>query len=409
MHFLIHGVGTSGDVLPFIGIGRALRRRGHQVTLMANDHFRRMAEEAELDFHSLGPAEDYFRVILDPALWHPSQSFKTIAASWILPQMGRTCKFIRQVYEPGRTRAIGSAAAFGARLAQEKLGIPLYSIVVSPFILPSVFDSLVFRGWASPSWTPRACKAGFLRLLDYTLDRLLAPSINELRMELGLPRLTGSVRSWWFSPDVVMALFPEWFAARQPDWPEMARAMDFAYYDADPGNGTSSPAQTFLEASGPFVVFARGSVASGSEYFFAESVEACRRLKMRALLLGGEKPSGRLPAEAAWFPYVPLGQALKSAAAIVHHGGIGTVSLSLSAGVPQVAVPFGHDQFDNAARLKRLGVAKTIPRGRYTAESAGNALREMLGSRDFVAQARSLAMRCSPADSLEKVCDVIES
>src|SRR5438132_787704 len=74
MHFLIHGVGTSGDVLPFIGIGRSLRRRGHQVTLMANDYFRNAAEQAGLDFHSLGPVEEYLAVIRDPALWHPSQS-----------------------------------------------------------------------------------------------------------------------------------------------------------------------------------------------------------------------------------------------------------------------------------------------------------------------------------------------
>jgi rhamnosyltransferase subunit B len=215
-----------------------------------------------------------------------------------------------------------------------------------------------------------------------------------------------------------MALFPDWFGAPQPDWPAAARSMDFAYYDANPGNGTPSPAQAFLDTAEPFIVFARGSVASDSDVFFERSMEACRRLKMRALLLGGEKPAS-LPAQAAWFPtarfpaawfqYVPLGQALKRATAIVHHGGIGTVSLSLAAGVPQIAVPFGHDQFDNAQRLERLGVSKTIARHRYTLDTAGDALREILDSRNFTAQARSLAARCSPEDSLERVCDVIEA
>jgi rhamnosyltransferase subunit B len=44
----------------------------------------------------------------------------------------------------------------------------------------------------------------------------------------------------------------------------------------------------------------------------------------------------------------------------VHHGGLGSVSLALAAGTPQIAVPLGHDQHDNAARLERLGVGQAI-------------------------------------------------
>jgi rhamnosyltransferase subunit B len=40
---------------------------------------------------------------------------------------------------------------------------------------------------------------------------------------------------------------------------------------------------------------------------------------------------------------------------LVHHGGIGTASQAFAAATPQLITPFAHDQFDNAARVERLG------------------------------------------------------
>ena len=54
---------------------------------------------------------------------------------------------------------IGSAVAFGARVAQERFGVPLCSIVLSPFMMRSDHGTPVFRGWRLPDWMPRACKA----------------------------------------------------------------------------------------------------------------------------------------------------------------------------------------------------------------------------------------------------------
>ena len=52
--------------------------------------------------------------------------------------------------------------------------------------------------------------------------------------------------------------------------------------------------------------------------------------------------------------YVSLRRLLPSCAAIVHHGGIGTTSQALAAGIPQTIGPLAFDQFDNAARVERL-------------------------------------------------------
>ncbi|RPJ39015.1 MAG: hypothetical protein EHM35_03255, partial [Planctomycetaceae bacterium] len=60
------------------------------------------------------------------------------------------------------------------------------------------------------------------------------------------------------------------------------------------------------------------------------------------------------------FPYVPLSSVLPRAAAVVHHGGIGTTGQAFAAGIPQLVVPFTDDQSDNAARVQRTGAGVTM-------------------------------------------------
>jgi UDP:flavonoid glycosyltransferase YjiC (YdhE family) len=51
---------------------------------------------------------------------------------------------------------------------------------------------------------------------------------------------------------------------------------------------------------------------------------------------------------------------------MVHHGGIGTLSQCLAAGIPQLVAYMSLDQPDNAARIERLGVGLGTPMPRLT-------------------------------------------
>ena len=70
--------------------------------------------------------------------------------------------------------------------------------------------------------------------------------------------------------------------------------------------------------------------------------------------------SAVLPPSVHHVAYAPFDLLSRQAAAFVHHGGIGTSATVLAAGKPQLVVPFAFDQPDNAARLRRLGVAATV-------------------------------------------------
>ena len=74
----------------------------------------------------------------------------------------------------------------------------------------------------------------------------------------------------------------------------------------------------------------------------------------------------QLPRRVVTARYAPFSKLLPGAAAIVHHGGVGTTSQALRAGIPQVVVPMAFDQFDNAQRVYNLSCGSWLPMTRCT-------------------------------------------
>jgi rhamnosyltransferase subunit B len=96
-------------------------------------------------------------------------------------------------------------------------------------------------------------------------------------------------------------------------------------------------------------------VVDGLAYYTA-AAGALNALGCRGIFLAskGTKLPGLTP-NILTRSYVPLSILLPRTKALVHHGGIGTASQAFAAGIPQLITPFAHDQFDNAARVARLG------------------------------------------------------
>jgi UDP:flavonoid glycosyltransferase YjiC (YdhE family) len=77
---------------------------------------------------------------------------------------------------------------------------------------------------------------------------------------------------------------------------------------------------------------------------------------------------------------------------VVHQGGVGTTAQALRAGRPMLVVPFGFDQPDNATRVTRLGVARTLARSRYTSARVARELSALLAD----PRSASLAAKIAP-------------
>jgi UDP:flavonoid glycosyltransferase YjiC (YdhE family) len=96
------------------------------------------------------------------------------------------------------------------------------------------------------------------------------------------------------------------------------------------------------------------------------------------------------------------------AAVIVHAGGVGTSGLAMRSGRPMLVVPYANDQPDNAERVRRLRIARTIARHCYTAARAAAELRHLLESPMYEQWASEVAEQVRQEDGVRAAGDAPE-
>src|SRR5687767_13314973 len=368
MDFLLITIGSHGDVHPFVGLGMRLRRRGHRVRLVTNSHFEPLARAAGLDFVELGTSEEYLRVANDPDMWSPRRSFYAVFG-WVAKTLEQVYGLIKRNLTDD-TVVASSTLVLAARIAEDKLGFPHATIHLAPGVMRSIVDPPKLPGLVLPKWLPMSWRRAFWDFADNRiLDPFIAPPVNALRARLGLPPVRHVLRDWWHAPRLTIGMFPDWFAPPAADWPPQVRLTGFPLFDERGISALSEPLQDFLARnSRPAVAFTPGSAMFQGERFFAAAVDSCVRGGFRGILLTrhAEHVPRDLPADVIHVDYAPFSELLPRVAALVHHGGIGTSAQGMAAGVPQLVTTITHDQPDNAHRMKRLGVAETIPMSKFS-------------------------------------------
>jgi UDP:flavonoid glycosyltransferase YjiC (YdhE family) len=286
VNILLNPIGSSGDVLPFIRLGMALKARGHGVTVITNSLYEPLARHAGLAFVEWISPEAMQAVADDPDLWHPTKGF-LLAMRMLGPWHRQLVECIQALHVPGQTVVVAGLYPLGARIAHDHLGVPLATLLLQPAFLRSVYRSPVLPGLPTPDWAPRVWKRLVYFLRDaLVLDPAAAPAVNALRAELGLPAVRSVLGNWWHSPQRVIGLFPSWFGQPQPDWPPQVRLTGFPLYDGLGAERVPAGLDEFLEDGEPPVVFTPGTMMRHPRRFFAEAVNACRWLGRRGLLKG---------------------------------------------------------------------------------------------------------------------------
>ncbi|HET9944003.1 MAG TPA: nucleotide disphospho-sugar-binding domain-containing protein, partial [Terriglobia bacterium] len=308
------------------------------------------------------------------------------------------------------TIVVAANLALGARVAYDKLGVPLVSMYVSPMCFRSYLHPPPFPGRDLFPGRPHAWVKMLFAIADWRVDRILGPFLNGLRGELGLGPVR-TIMDWWHSPELIVGLFPEWFAPQEPEWPAQTHLAGFPLHDTARTTAVPANLETFLQSGSPPVVFMPSSYMAQGASFLRESVEACSRLGCRGILLTQfpEQVPTALPPGICSFRFVPLSLLLPRSAAIVHQAGIGTIALALAAGIPQLAVPTAMDQHANAERLQKLGAGVTIKSKMYRAERVAAHIAELTTSEKVRASCNTIARKFAQDRPTEAASDLIES
>jgi UDP:flavonoid glycosyltransferase YjiC (YdhE family) len=311
---------------------------------------------------------------------------------------------------PGADLLVASELVYAAPLLAAQGRVRWVSFSLAPLSLFSIHD---------PPVPPVATGGHLMRRLPPTLVRALlglarlatrpwwAP-LRALRRELGLPPGGNPMFEGKFSPLLDLALFSPLLGAPQPDWPASSVQTGFCFYDEEETAPELPPAiESFLAAGPAPIVFTLGSAAvHAADDYFHESAAAAQSIGSRALLvLGKNTPPPDLPASILAWDYLPYARIFPRAAAIVHQGGVGTTAQALRAGRPMLVVPWAHDQPDNADRMVRLGVARSLRRARYRASAVA---RELSTLPALAARAEALGRSIRNERGTPAACDALE-
>jgi UDP:flavonoid glycosyltransferase YjiC (YdhE family) len=407
MHVILATAGTDGDVFPHVGLAAALRARGHRVTLAAPEPYRPRADALGVEFCPLVTAAEVGRMLANPDLWRPFRS-GVMMARWGGPLVPRQYEALARLASQPGSVLVANPGVLAARLVQETLGTPTASLLLQPGLLPSSTSPPEMPGGLTiPAWLPRPLRRLYWLAVDAAAYALVGPSLNRVRAGLGLPPVRRVFR-WWLSPDLVLGLFPRWYAAPQPDWPPQLRLAGFGRFDGAQGE-LPEDVRVFCGEGPPPVAFTLGTGMRHAAGFFRTAVAACDALGTRGLLLTKypDVIPKCLPPRVRHCAFAPFRQLLRLCGAVVHHGGVGTTAAALEAGCPQLILPLAWDQPDNAARVAGLGVGLTLGPRRRGGEHVSRALARLM-TPDVGDRCRAIAGRAGGEDGLEVAAGWVE-
>lgn len=413
MRVVLTTFGTSGDLNPYLALAAGLAGCGHTPVIATHEHYRPEVESRGVAFRAVRPDarpedEALFRRAMDLR-----RGPEVIIREIVMPVLRESWADTAAALD-GADLAVSHPLTFTTPIVAAERSIPWVSTVLAPLSFFSRTDPPV----PPPApWLKRLDGVpGLAALMGKVARAMTSPwvePVRRLREERGLPPAGHPLFDGQHSPLAVLALFSRVMGPPQPDWPPRTVVTGYLFRDdAGPADGEDERLAAFMEAGPPPIVFTLGtSAVAVAGRFYEESLAAARRVGVRAVLLVG-RGAGTGPADlgddAIVVDYAPHAALFPRAAAIVHHGGAGTLGQALRAGRPMVIVPHAHDQPDNAWRAARLGVARVVPARRYRAARVAEALnRVMRGA--TVERVAEVSRIVRSEDGVAAACDAIEA
>jgi len=316
MRFLVTTIPGHGHFHPIVPTARALQRRGHDVSIAASPSFAPAIEAAGFEAHPAGPV--WLENLGDPVMQ------KIIAGDFFvdLARMGMVEGVVRAATATGTDAIVRGGAEVGGLIAGAILGLPVASVAAAankvywPMIRPGVARAAAEHG------------------LDG--ERVTSDDFEVLKIDRTPPSL------------------------EMPGYVAPENQINIQPQATDDGGGELPDG--FGDLGGrPLVYVTLGTVFNGNVPLFRLVADALADQPFDVVIaLGNGIPRealGEVSGNILVGGYLPQARILERASVVVSHGGYGTVSSALAAGLPLFLLPMGADQPYNAERCITAGAA----------------------------------------------------
>jgi rhamnosyltransferase subunit B len=412
MRVLLVTLGSHGDIHPFVAVARALIARGHAATVATNPYFEPLIRGAGVGFAAMTDRAELKDLLTMPGAMHPLHGPRVVLKKMALPLIPSLIENTGAILEREQPDlAVVHPICLACRWVCERRGVRTFGASLQPvmwFNRRSQPVMLPFRSEtpnALSSWTDVAIGRVMVRWM-------LDGPLNRARRKLGLPRGRNVYMGECVAGEKNLALWSSHFRGPLEGDPERGVICGFPWFDTRGAERDGGELEAFLSAGEAPVVFTLGTAAVHTPgAFYREAAGACADVGRRGVLLVGSEASvraaGTLPTGVRAFGYAPYSTLFPRCAAVVHHGGIGTTAQGLRSGRPTVIVPLAHDQFDNAARVARLGVSRTVHHAKVTRSSLARALRSVLDDEAVRTRSGELGPKIAAEDGAARAAEEI--
>lgn len=341
-----------GHLLPMLSVVRAAERDGHEVRVATGPDLRGPMTDRGLHAVTVGPTfgeawSAHESVWADPALTDEQKMMDGLVALFGRPGLARYADLVPTTREWRPDVVVHEVLELGGSLLARSLGVPGVVHGIGP----------MFPFYAG----------------------LMGP-VGEAIGEPGLWEQASSEHALDICPPALQPDGP-------PPWPAASPVRPSA---GEPGPVPPEVAEA-LASDRPVAYFTLGTVKNTDTADFQAGLTALEDYDGVVIATTGRRLGpdelGSLPANAVVAEFVPQANVLERAALLVSHSGSGTVLGGLAHGVPQVALPRGTDQPENAALLARAGAGVVVGPEDFSVETISSAVREVTGDPSYRAAA----------------------
>ena len=345
-------------------LARAAQAAGHAVAVTGRRALVETIRDLGFDAHESGPTETPGRRPLQPVDRAREERDLRGFAGRVGTLRARDVHRLASAWRPDAL--VCDEADLGAMVAADALGIPRATVLV-------------------------------LAAGSFARDELLEEPLNALRAAYGLPPARPSEQ---LARGLVLSPFPPAF--RDPRFPPPTGTR---------GVRVVEPASRAARER-PLVYVTLGTIFNiESGDLFERVLAGVSSLDVDVLATVGPqldpRELGPRPANVRVERFVPQADALREAAAVVCHGGSGSVLGALTFGLPIVAIPLGADQPWNGDRIDDLGLGIVLDPVAATAGDVRDALARVLSEPRFAEAVAPLARECAalapPAEALAAI------
>ncbi len=403
-------IGSTGDVRPYVLLGRELKARGHEITIAAFSGFEKLIAENGLNYYQLsGDVMKLMANVMKPGVNGVS----------FLKEFEDSIRDIAPILLNDLTHACDDADAmmctfFGSLYYSiaEKHNIPCIQTHYFPMDPNDATPISSAPGQRlGKTWNRTSYKLGYL-LIGLLEKRYL----TQWRVENGL-----EVRKLQTKPDyrvgdrtvpVIYAVSPM-VLPRPKAWNEHIHMSGFWWDDEPVTWDAPQDLKDFLENGEQPIYIGFGSMVSGDmNKTFTKVLKAVRASRVRAVInlgWGGKDMHLKSNNRVYFADYVPHDWLFPRVRAVVHHGGAGTTAAGLRYGKPTLVVPFGGDQPFWGNRVNAIGCGpKPISRDKMTVQRLTKGLIDLTTHASYRVAAEELGARLRMETGTKNAADIVE-